>query len=400
MEKNRWLEFISGKIKSQIALENSHKLQTWGFALLFIFSLGLAFSTVGTMQRTYLFGTKVLFCILANAIVALAFYLPSLLQRGENSAPQFLGVRDFTGLILTSLTLLFCCAVVLTVSFQVIDGAKMQRMSGFFTTIAWINVALGVIYAVKGILFFMGLSMFPGFLKKASEQMQKAAIVFAVLHGVVAVCFSFSYHKLYPLGTPQFFDQFRLAGLFWLALGAGVFFVGKMIRESVNEPLQNLEFDIASGSIEKKDDVMARFRQAFVSNRLSDWLAKLSHGVATRSHEIARNLHEAVSLVSRQKPAESDLRRVEDSYKKAASLCRKIEKQNNKFLICLALFSLSEAEKEAADELQDQFSKELRNAKLELSSVRKRIDNKLVHLKDAQPADPETVPVQELPLSS
>ena len=87
-------------------------------------------------------------------------------------------------------------------------------------------------------------------------------------------------------------------------------------------------------------------------------------------------------MVEREKPTEMDLLQVDGRYKKADSLQRKFEREAQRFQLCLSLFDFNEAERERIEKLRDQFSRELRNSKLELASVRKRIDDKLVFIKN------------------
>ena len=158
-----------------------------------------------------------------------------------------------------------------------------------------------------------------------------------------------------------------------------------------------MEIACAIDALEHNEDILARFREVFIHPRLSFWVHKQSHRAASRSHEIAQYAHDALSLVSRDKPTELDLRQVEDRYRRADKMYKKLERDDNRFAFCSTLFDISEAEQEKIEELRDQFSRELRNAKLELASVRKKIDETLVSLKNIQ--IPQSVPVEKVPLS-
>ncbi len=397
MQKNHWLDLLTSKLRSQISQDNAEKAQSWALALTGLIALGLAFTAVGSAMRTSVYGVKVLFLILFHLITVLGFYLPGFLQKGQKPGARLLGICDFNSLVFMSLALTFYAAVTLIVSYQV--AADVERMDGsnFFTFVAWANCLMISLYLIAGIFYFLSLAFFPHTLVRMAEKGTKASYFFLGNHVTFLVLLSFGFTEMEPIGSPAFFDQFRIAGLFWIFIAASIFFMAKLSRQSAAPALSNLEFEIASGKLERSEDILARFKEAFIQPRLSFWVSKQSHNVAGKAHEIAQHTHESVSLVSRPKPSEIDLRQVEDRYRRADHSYKKLEKDNSRFIFCAALFQLSEAEQEKIEELRDQFSRELRNAKLELASVRKKIDETLVSFKNAQPA-PE-VPVEKVPLS-
>ena len=67
--------------------------------------------------------------------------------------------------------------------------------------------------------------------------------------------------------------------------------------------------------------------------------------------------------------------------------------------ISVTFLDLIEVESERVGRLHDQYSRECRNAKLELASIRKRIDEKLVALKNSYLRERQELPAPEVPAS-
>jgi hypothetical protein len=400
MEKDRWLEFLSTKVQTQISLENAQKARMWALGLLSFLSLGFALNSIGPNHpNSFLFSTRILFLTLTHLVIALAFYLPQLLNKGQKTISSVLSIRDYTSLTLTSLAIGFYSLIVLNQSFQAVNFSEME-VSSFLSIVVWLNVLGAVTYFGLGVFGFLGFFFFPQAAIKLLNVGPKVRYTALSLHATFFILLGLAYAELSPLGSPEFFEQFRAAGLFWLFLISSLLLIGKMLRSSALASLQALELDVVSGKLERTDAILIRFKDAFVSRRLESSLRHISHDIAAKAHEIAKFTHEAVSFVDREKPSELDLRLVEDRYRRAESLYRKLEKENVRFLSSLVMLDLSEVEREKAEGLRDQFSRELRNAKIELASVRKRIDERLVSIKNAaKPFIPEVPVEKEVTLS-
>jgi hypothetical protein len=247
------------------------------------------------------------------------------------------------------------------------------------------------------LFFFAAQAFFPGFLGKVMEWGNKPAWVLASLHAVVFLLLGLGYTETVPLGSAGFFEQLRVAGVFWIGLFCLSRFVISLLHESSVAALSDLELEVAADRLESHESILGRYKEAYVSKRLSLWLAGTSRRIAAQAHDIASHTHESVQLINSRKPSEFDLRKVEDAYKHADAVYRRMEKENQRFHGYQALLDLGEAEREKIEEVRDLFSRELRNAKLELASVRKRIDEKLVSLKTAAPG-PAEVPVEKVPV--
>lgn len=400
MENKNWLAFLTNKLRSQISLETASKVQTWAFALVAVLAVGMGFQAVSQPAgETFLSNTKILFLILSHLFVLFCFYFPALLEKGDKPVSRLLGIRNLTSLVLNALALTFLAVVFSMLSFQVMKAVSESQTSSFFNVVAWLNFALSAVYLTGGVLYFASLFFFPQAMIRVVEKGSRMAYAFLGLHAALALLLGLGYSEAVGIGSQTFFEQFRIAGVFQIALGCFLFFVGNVLRESSVPGLSNLEFEVASGRLERSEDILARYKEAFVSRRLAAWIKHLSHKVASLAHEIATYTHESLIAVSQGKPSEMDLRKVEERYKKADQGYRRLEKDNQRFLLCASFFDLTEAEREHVEALKDQFSRQLRNAKLELASVRKRIDEKLTALKNELPALPPAPAEPSVPVN-
>ncbi|MCM8776191.1 MAG: hypothetical protein NC930_07590 [Candidatus Omnitrophica bacterium] len=386
INRNQWMDFLSSRLRAQISLENAQKAQTWAFGLLSFFMFGSALGATSTFNSTsFYFETKVLFLFLFHMVMILGIYLPALfLQKGQKPVARLLGIRDSVTLVFLGITMMFYSLVVLSLSFQVASQANQMELSAFALLSFWVHFTLAAVYTLGCVFSFSSFVFSPGTLVKFFEKSSKVFYVLFGFHIVLLLSFALSYSEMVPIGGSDFFEQFRAVGLFWIFIISSVFFVVRLFFEFSADPLAALELDVATGRLERSEDILTRFKNAFASSRLFSWCGLLSRILAERSHEIARFSHEAVSLVSPENPSEVDLRQVEDRYRRAEALSRKLERENQRFLVSILLFDLNEVERQRVEELRDQFSRELRNAKLELATIRKRIDEKLTVLKDRQ----------------
>ncbi|MCB9799236.1 MAG: hypothetical protein H6757_00575 [Candidatus Omnitrophica bacterium] len=385
MEKRDWLQFISSHIKSQISLDITRKAQAWALALLGFFALGSALHAGAEVSsRPFLYGTKVLFLVLFHFVAILAGYLPNILQKGEKPAARLLGVRDFTTLTAVSLVCGFYLLVNFSLSSQLVKDLEDMRLSNFFGFAVWLNYGVALTYLLLGAFDLLSYSFFTQALVKTVEKFKKWPQVMTGVHMVLILSLGFAYTELEPVGSARFFEQLNIAGLFWTFILSMVFFLGKLLYASPLKTLTDLELEVISDRLHRGEDVLQRFKDASINRRLAFWIGRLSHHVASRSHEIAENTHEAVALIDHEKPSEVDLRKVEDRYKKAESIFKKFERENQKYLLAATCFDLNEEERDKIEKLRDLFSRELRNAKIELASVRKRIDERLLSIRNAQ----------------
>lgn len=382
-----WLGFVSSRLSSQIAFENARKARLWALALLGFFSLGFALNALGRVEDRMLgFNTKVIFLIVFHPLVLLGHYLPSLLQKGEKPLARFFSVRDFFSLTLISSMACALVTLLMVLSFQVTGEMANLGLSGFFAFAAWANALTSLFYFCSALYYVAGLMWFPGALIKLSERSTKAAYFFLGHHGIVMLLQMLTYPEAAALAGSGFFEPLRIAGLFWISCLSLIVLFGKILNESAVPALSNLELDIASGKLTAAEPILSRIKETFVLKRLVRWIGRISSDSASKAQEIARCSIEAVGLVDRDKPSELDLRQVEDRTKRAEQFYKKLEKGNQRFLVSLSFFDLGEIEREKTEELKDQFSRELRNAKLELASTRKKIDDKLVALKNTPSA--------------
>ncbi len=402
---DQWVSFLSSRLKSQISIENAERAQTWAMALVGMTALGLALKGIAELSGLPpIFAVKVQFVALFHAVMIFGFYLPAFLQKGEKIQARLLGVRDKTSLTLIGLTLSFYALVMFMVSQQAAAQAGELKISGYFAFIAAANFGVSVFYLGLCVFLAFGFLFVPALLIKAADKTGKLPHVLFSVHAALFFLTGAAYGEVAPIGSPRFFEHFLIAAEFWIFILASVFFIARLLGESQVPPLATLEFEVTAGKLERHEDILARFRDVLIRRRLSFWINRLSHMVAARAHEIAGYTHEAVKYVDRDKPTEIDLVQVEGRYKKADSLQRSFEREGQRFQLCLTFFDFNEAERERIEKLRDQFSRELRNTKLELASVRKRLDDKLVAIKNSQvtllaseipPAKPA-----ELPLSN
>lgn len=384
MDSNRWLEFISSKIRSQISYENARKAENWAVALLAGLALAGGFAAVGSQEagNPVLFGSKVLFLIFFHAFMTLGVFLPALLQKGQKPFSRLTGIRDYTSLLVVSLILTFYAAVTVCVSWQAAFGKNdVITTSNFFKFVLGLNVIPSAFYFSTAILGFWGLAAFPAGFQKFLDGIIKGSKIFLAVHAGFLFLLFMAYTEISAVGSPSFFQHLHIAGLFWVSMACSLFLAGRLLQPSFIQTLSGLELEIASSRFERPELILSRYKEIFVSKRLDLWIRRTSKVLLERSHEIATNSRDAVSFVSREKPSEIDLRQVEDRFRRAEMNTRKLECEYSRFLLNYSLWVLNEVEQHKADELRDQYSKESRNAKLEIASVRKRIDECLIALR-------------------
>lgn len=402
MEKDEWLEFLSARLRSQMAFETSHRAETWALALISLFTFSAAVHGASELNanasapRFFLFTTKVLFLALGHLFMLLGIYLPSILQHGKISVAAGLGVRDFTSLVLISLVLTFDAVVLFTLSSQLVFGAREADTSNFFLFTSWINFFFWTGYFAAAVAGFASLIFFPNFLVKAFERLPKITYFLFGFHIALFLLMILAYSEIVPLAGLSFLNELRMAGLFWIFMASSLPFLAKLLQEPVVPSLAGLELDIASGRLERHEDILARFESAFVLRRLFQWIRHTSNSLETKTHEILRFAHDAATLADRDKPTELDLRQVEERYRKAEQGIRRLEKESQRFILSTSLFHLSSAERLRVEAVKDQFSRQLRHTRLEVAGVRKKIDDKLIRLKNSEPSRLLPAPIEEL----
>lgn len=395
---------ISDRIKTQLSIESARKIQTWAIALAGLLSLMTAinllsaFAAKGAMDQT-----KVLFLTLFHLTLAVTIYLPEWLQKGDKVLPRLLGIRDFTSLTFVALTLTLVSYYVFSISQQLAAAPanSYEARSGLVTFDAWLNILVTGTYLVGLIFYFASLFFFPQALKKVLDKMgTKRPVILLSVHGTLFLLGYFTYTSTAQIGSSLFFEELRLAGCFLIFTASSVFVVGKLLEESSVASLTSLHMEVASGKFERAEDILSRIKQAFISKRLSLWISRISLETAKKSHEIAEYLHQSVSTIELDRPSEAQLGQTEERYRKSSQIYKKLEQAHQRFLLNISFFSLQDGEREKVEELKDQFSKELRHAKLELASVRKRIDDKLHEMKDRErPEPPVERPLEQVTIS-
>ena len=401
---NNWLEFLSGKIRSQIALETVRKVQVWALGILAFTALGFALNAVGQDRSdTFLYATKILFLIFFQAVVLLGVYMPALLQKNQKTAARLFRLQDPTGFFFFGVLLALSGVSVWMLSAQAVKGSEGLNPSNLFSFSLWAQFASVGFYLAAGVFYLAGLLFYPAFLTKALEKTAKPGLyALAGLHSLLFFLLGFGYSEMTAVGSPEFFGQFRVAGLFWIFVVSALLWVGRFLEESTVPSLDMLQLEVVSGRLKDQETILSRIRESAVSRRFELWIQRKSLAVTHKALELAGYAQDAIALVSRDKPTEIDLRQVEDRYKKAESLLRRIDTESARFSLLIALLSLGELENQKAAFLQDLFSRESRNAKLELATVRKRIDEKLISIKNdrlALPSAPLQASPRELPLS-
>lgn len=402
MEKVRWIDFLAQRLRSQILFENGRRAQTWVLAFLTFLSLGFALKGISEQSgRTFLYTSKALFLIFFHIVMLMGLLLPSLLRKGEKAAAGALRIKEPTSFVLMGVLVTVYSGVLAWVAWQLIAGAADMRASGLFVFSSWAGFLISSFYLGACLFTLAGFLLFPAVCARIHEKGFRITAVLAGCHGAVLAVSLWSYFSVVPVGSQIFFEQMLMIGLVWVFAVSSVVFLGRALEESVVGMLSTLELEVASQKLERDQDILQRYRECFVSVRLAAWLQRLSHRVASMAHDIAKFTHEAVSHVESEKPSETDLRLVEDRYRRARQVCSRLDRQNERFLLSISLFRLTETEREKAEQIKDQFSRQLRNAKLELTDVRRRIDEKLISLKnnDLQPDQPSEVPVEKVPLS-
>ncbi|MBI3313691.1 MAG: CRISPR-associated endonuclease Cas2 [Candidatus Omnitrophica bacterium] len=386
MDKNRWVEFLALRLRSQISLENAQKAQTWGFAIISLLSLGAVLTGSGESSGSYgVRDTHSVFLILFHLVMILGVYLPVLfLEKGRNPLARVLGMREASSLCFLSILITFYALMIANVSFQAIavTGESSSESPAFSHLVLWINFLVAAIYGTSSLFAF---ASFLGFPQAIARFVEKGRTVFKVLFGFhIGLCLLLALAGPVEFGNAAFLQELKSAGLFWIFILSSLFFAGRIFSESAVPALAGLELDVTAGRLERQEDILARLKEAFSSRRFLGWHLGISKLIAEKSHQIAQFAHEAVQLISHEKPSEFDLGKVEDRYRRAEALAKKLEKDGQRFALSVFLFCLNEAEREKAEELRDQFSREIRNAKLELAGIRKRIDEKLLQLKSQQ----------------
>lgn len=405
MDKNNWLAFLSSKIKSQISQEAVEKAQNWAVALLGFMALGFAFGALSASQAAnpmIVQGSKVLFLFFFHIYALAAFYIPALLQKGQKPVSRFLQTRDSISLITVASVLAIHSLVAAVLSSQTGATTLDFMPTGFQKFTASLNLIVTGVYAGGFLFYLLSLTAFPSALIKMIERTNKGGYVGIAIHSLMIFLTAVSYAGTSKIGSPESFEEFRIAGLFWIFIAASIALAGRVLRESALPALSALELDLISGKLERMELVVPRFKDAFVGSRFDAWLRGYAREVAQKASEIAKYSKDAEALVGVEKPSELDLRQVEDRYRRAESLYKQIEKFHQRFMTSMVAFYLSEVETEKAALVRDQFSRELRNAKLELATIRKRIDERLVTLKNtvAKIATQERQAIEELTLKS
>lgn len=381
MNSNPWLQFLSSRLSAQISLENARRFRLWLLALVSVLSIGYALKDLGRFEdRSFLVGVKNFYLVFFHLVLISFYYLPSLLQKGEKPIAKLFGIKDFLTLTVFSLVFTFSSYVAFVLSWQNATGFEGFGASPVFALTVWVNLLVAAVYFFGLLFYFASLLFFPSALVKFAERSGKWPVIGLTTHGVLVALQMLTFSEISPFGSIVFFEQLQIAALFWIFSLSAFLFLGRVLEESKVPALAALELDVASGRLNREEDILARLKEAFALKGLLAWTHRISYQASAKTHEIARFAHDAVNLVDRESPTEFDLRQVEDRHRRGEQIFKRLENENQRFLVSVSFFDLSELERERVEALRDQFSRDLRNAKIELASVRKKIDEKLVGL--------------------
>ncbi len=383
MNPAQWTGYLGSKIKNQLAAETVERIHLWALSLLGLAALGLALGPIGSLDERSFFGMQAFFLIFFHAVMLLGYYGPGRLA-GKNSRwlMRALEIRDFISLVFVFVALVFYAAILLRVGYQAaVRGADME-VSAWGAVLGWLNFVFILFYALLAVSACAAFNFAPHLLVRFMDRSGRMPLVLMSIHLGLGLLLFADYAARTGFGSPLFFEEFRLAGMFWIFIAASIFVTGRLLAESALPALNALEFEVATGHWTRPEDILLRFKAAFASVRFDTWLNTLARSAAEKSHEIARCLHEAVRLIGQEKPTELELKQVEDCYRRAEAVIRKLDREGQRFLAVLSFLDLQEACLGKSEELRDQFLRDLRNARLELAGVRKCIDEKLIALKD------------------
>jgi hypothetical protein len=392
---NSWLGLLSSKIRAQIALDNARKAETWALLILSFVCLGFALDGLRPIgSGTYIFSAKILFLAAFHVLLLVAVYLPSLLQKREKTWTSFFGIKDVTGLGFIGGLFLFQLLVVASLAFQAASGAgNFVEWSAFSGFLLWVNFLFSAVLLATLAWYALTVFVFTGMKSRGFWPGKKVFFTFLGFHGILPVLLLFGYADIVALGSVPFFEQFRVGAFFWGALGSWVLLAVKALRQSPLPGLQNLELETASGNARGEAEILARLQDALISERFAAWLGAEQASFAAVAAQMVQSTREAVGGVTRKSLAETDIRRVEENYKKAESLSRKLEKRYQRFLLLLPFLDLTPREAERAASLRDLFSRDLRHSKLELAAIRRGLDEIL--LSSANPVASLSLPLPQ-----
>lgn len=401
MEKSEWLHFFNTRRQSQISADTSARLQGWGLILLSLATFSYAFTALKNAgSYSFIVEAKVLFLTVFHLLAVITVWLPSIVEKDAKPLARTLQIHDSASSVFNGITILLVLFIANTLSFQLFKDISHGEKEAFFHLVLVFNAVLTAGYltaaAIAGILYFSA----PQTLLKMGSKGSALIKTLAVTQGILFLLLGFNYLQGVALGSAVFFEEFALVSALWIGLTGLILFVARLQQESPLEEISALEMDITSGKLSDDGDILVRYKEVFTSRRLRLWVSRLHHTTAQKAEEIAAYCREALQTVAADTPTEFDLRKVEDNYRRADFSYQKLEKENIRYQLLTGLFDSSESELNRIHSLQDFYSRQLRNSKLELASVRKKIDEKLVQLKNSAAPQPQTeVKVEKLPVS-
>lgn len=393
---NTWIDFLSVRIQSQIRKEISDRAHTWALGLLSLVALVFTLSNIKAAPGPAdLFASKLLTLVLFQPVVFFAFFLPNILDAKSKPVSRFLGIRDFSEFIFSGISLVFFLYIICTVNFQVGAAAAKFKLPGLTTVFIWTHFALSAGYLISLLTHFAGYFFAPAVSLKLSSLREKLYPILAGLHAVFFLILGLGYNELLPIGSKPFFSHLLVAAPFFIFTLSFLAFRGAVSKESPVASLENLHLDLQRGSLLNEKLIQARIEDAFISNRFADWISQISYQTDTQAQGISALTNQILSTVQHGLPRELDLQLVEDHYKKAAAMLKKCEKAALRFSYSTKYLTTDALALTFIEEITDQFAREIRNARLDLASIRRQIDEHLVTLKNEMKQIAEG-PIKEL----
>lgn len=389
-----WVGYLAERVRAEERAEWVRKLECWGLFALALFSFTTA-AKLFLEQRSEI-PVELFSLFLFHAVMFFALYLPGRIEKERRVLSETLQIVDYSSFSFVWIGITAYLILIAKMSFAVVSQYESeQALSSIFL---WANAVISWGYCILSFLVGIGFWMIPALLTKLNAISGRLSSVLFYTHLVIGVGLGWISLAVSQMGTASFFGEFLVAVLAWIFVASSLLLISKAFQKSRLESLRRLQSEMMVKALAKPEEWPARFQEASVSPRISASAKSISQDVLKKSHQMANYVQEALSVVSSEKPSEIDLIRVEDRYRKAEHLSRRLEKDHQRFVIAANLFCLGEAEQAKLDKLQDLFLREIRNSKLELASVRKKIDERLMLFKAQSMTHAASTLTQENPL--
>lgn len=372
-----WIGYLAERVRAEERIEWVRKLECWGLFAVMAFSFTTA-AKLFLEQRSEI-PVELFSLFLFHTVVFFAIYLPGRIERERRVLSETLQIVGYSSFSFVWIGITAYLILIAKASSSV--ASEYQSEQALANIFLWGNAVIAWGYCILSFLVGLGFWAFPTFLTKLNTISGRLSSVLFYIHLALGAGLGWISLSVSPLGTASFFGEFLVAALAWVFVASSLLFISKAFQKSRLESLRRLQSEMMVKPLAKPEEWPARLQEASVSPAIAASAKTISQDILKKSHQMANYIQEALSVVSSEKPSEIDLIRVEDRYRKAEHLSRKLEKDHERFVIAASLFCLGEAEQAKLDKLQDLFLREIRNSKLELASVRKKIDERLMAFK-------------------